>query len=169
MAFGRTLFKGKNCKETFRNVLHREVEFPCDTQRRMPELTDLISWLLQRDPARRLGYAGVGLRWVHRQHSPLVAMHHMILCARRKIFEITTKPNTDKIRVHPFFAGMAWDMLADVTHPPYIPPPAEDNAADGEGFDVRDYFKKLHQSPAPPPPESGSSSSSPSSDFSSVF
>ncbi|XP_037436411.1 serine/threonine-protein kinase UCNL-like [Triticum dicoccoides] len=135
MAFGRTLFKGKNCKETFRNVLHREVEFPCDTQRRMPELTDLISWLLQRDPARRLGYAG----------------------------------GTDKIRVHPFFAGMAWDMLADVTHPPYIPPPAEDNAADGEGFDVRDYFKKLHQSPAPSPPESGSSSSSSSSDFSSVF
>ena len=25
---------------------------------------------------------------------PLVAMHHMILCARRKIFEITTKPNS---------------------------------------------------------------------------
>ena len=24
---------------------------------------------------------------------PFVAMHHMILCARRKFFEITTKPN----------------------------------------------------------------------------
>ncbi|KAM3189580.1 hypothetical protein ACQJBY_068090 [Aegilops geniculata] len=135
MAFGRTPFKGKNRKETFRNVLHREVEFPGDTQRRMPELTDLISRLLQRDPARRLGYAG----------------------------------GADGIRAHPFFAGMAWDMLAEVTRPPYIPPPAEDNAVEGQGFDVRDYFKKLHQPPAPPPPESGSSSSSSSSDFSSVF
>ena len=35
MAFGRTPFKGKNRKETFRNVLHREVEFSGDTQRRM--------------------------------------------------------------------------------------------------------------------------------------
>ena len=30
---------------------------------------------------------------VRRQYSPLVAMHHMILCVRRKFFEITTKPN----------------------------------------------------------------------------
>ncbi|XBI47145.1 hypothetical protein VPH35_111171 [Triticum aestivum] len=122
MAFGRTPFKGKNRKETFRNVLHRE-------------LTDLISRLLQRDPARRLGYAG----------------------------------STDEIRAHPFFAGMAWDMLVEATRLPYIPPPAEDNSVDSEGFDVRDYFKKLYQPPAPPPPESGSSSSLSSSDFSSVF
>ncbi|KAM0835168.1 hypothetical protein ACQ4PT_063117 [Festuca glaucescens] len=129
MAFGRTPFKGKNRKETFRNVLHREIDFPGDTQRRMPELTDLISRLLERDPARRLGYAG----------------------------------GADEIRAHPFFAGMAWDMLAEVTRPPYIPPPAEDDAAAaGEGFDVRDYFKKLHQ---PPPPGSDTSSS----DFSSEF
>jgi len=132
MAFGRTPFKGKNRKETFRNVLHREVEFPGDTQRRMPELTDLISRLLERDPTRRLGYAG----------------------------------GADEIRAHPFFAGMAWDMLAEVSRPPYIPPPADDKAAVvDQGFDVRDYFKKLHQ---PPPQEPGSSSSS-SSDFSSVF
>uniref|UniRef100_A0ACD5ZMV7 Uncharacterized protein n=1 Tax=Avena sativa TaxID=4498 RepID=A0ACD5ZMV7_AVESA len=127
MAFGRTPFKGKNRKETFRNVLHREIEFPGDTQWRMPELTDLISRLLERDPARRLGYAG----------------------------------GADEIRAHPFFAGMAWDMLAELSRPPYIPPPAEDAAA-GEGFDVRDYFKKLHQ---PPPPDSDTSSS----DFSSEF
>ena len=44
-------------------------------------------------PLRRVVASAVGLRWVRRQHSPLVAMHHMILCARRKIFEITTKPN----------------------------------------------------------------------------
>jgi hypothetical protein len=95
----------------------------------MPELTDLISRLLERNPARRLGYAG----------------------------------GADEIRAHPFFAGMAWDMLAEVTRPPYIPPPAEDDAAAaGEGFDVRDYFRKLHK---PPPPGSDTSSS----DFSSEF
>ena len=44
-------------------------------------------------PLRRVIASAVGLRWVRRQHSPLVAMHHMILCARRKIFEISTKPN----------------------------------------------------------------------------
>ena len=45
-------------------------------------------------PLRRVIASAVGLRWVRRQHSPLVAMHHMILCARRKFFEITTKPNS---------------------------------------------------------------------------
>ena len=44
-------------------------------------------------PLRRVIASAVGLRWVRRQYSPLVAMHHMILCVRRKIFEITTKPN----------------------------------------------------------------------------
>ena len=44
-------------------------------------------------PLRRVIASAVGLRWVRRQHSPLVAMHHMILCARRKFFEITTKLN----------------------------------------------------------------------------
>ena len=51
-------------------------------------------------PLRRVIASAVGLRWVRRQHSPLVAMHHMILCARRKIFEITTKPN-----IPPLFMG----------------------------------------------------------------
>ncbi|XP_062195050.1 serine/threonine-protein kinase UCNL-like [Phragmites australis] len=112
MAYGRTPFKGQNRKETFRNVLQKEVEFPGDSRRRMPELTDLISQLLEREPRRRLGYAG----------------------------------GADEIRAHPFFAGVAWDMLTELSRPPYIPPPADDVAA-GEGFDVRDHFKRLHQSP----------------------
>ena len=43
-------------------------------------------------PLRRVIASAVGLRWVRRQYSPLVAMHHMILRVRRKFFEITTKP-----------------------------------------------------------------------------
>ena len=45
-------------------------------------------------PLRRVIASAVGLRWVRRQYSPLVAMHHMILRVRRKFFEITTKPNS---------------------------------------------------------------------------
>jgi serine/threonine protein kinase len=50
MAYGRTLFNGKNRKETFQNVLLKDVEFARGSQRRLPELTDLISQLLERDP-----------------------------------------------------------------------------------------------------------------------
>lgn len=120
MAYGRTPFKGQNRKETFRNVLQKELEFPGDSQRRLPELTDLISRLLERDPERRMGHSG----------------------------------GADEVRAHPFFAGVAWDMLAEVSRPPYIPPPADDEVAAGEGFNVRDYFEKLHQ---PPPPETETS------------
>ena len=35
----------------------------------------------------------VDLPRVRRSHSPLVAMHHMILRVRRKFFEIATKPS----------------------------------------------------------------------------
>ena len=41
-------------------------------------------------PLRRVIASAVGPRWVRRQYSSLVAMHHMILCVRRKFFEITT-------------------------------------------------------------------------------
>ncbi|CAD5171860.1 unnamed protein product [Musa acuminata subsp. malaccensis] len=54
MAYGRTPFKGRNRKETFRNVLTRPPEFPGG---RRCDLTDLIERLLAKDPARRLGSA----------------------------------------------------------------------------------------------------------------
>ncbi|GJN15795.1 hypothetical protein PR202_gb02736 [Eleusine coracana subsp. coracana] len=133
MAFGHSPFKGRDRKDTFRNVLHRELEFPVDTRRRMPELTDLVARLLEKDPAKRLGFAG----------------------------------GADEVRAHPFFAGVAWDMLTELSRPPYIPPPADDaDASAGEGFDVRDHFKNVHQ--APPPPEVDRTSRS-SADFSAEF
>ncbi|KAF0897982.1 hypothetical protein E2562_001672 [Oryza meyeriana var. granulata] len=129
MAYGRTPFKGKNRKETFRNVLLKDVEFPGDSRRRVPELTDLISQLLERDPKKRLGYHG----------------------------------GADEVRAHPFFAGVAWDMLEVVSRPPYIPPPADDDEViAGKEFSIREYFEKLHQ---PPPPETESSSSEFSPEF----
>ncbi|XP_020197559.1 serine/threonine-protein kinase UCN [Aegilops tauschii subsp. strangulata] len=123
MAFGRTPFRGRNRKETFRNVLLREPEFSADVGRRWPDLTDLIARLLDKDPARRLGFSG----------------------------------GADEVRAHPFFAGVAWDLLGEVSRPPYIPPPADDIVA-CEGFGVVDYFQKLHQ---PPPQPDGSPESLP--------
>jgi protein-serine/threonine kinase len=72
----------------------------------------------------------------------------------------------EEIKAHPFFAGVAWDMLTELSRPPYIPPLADEDAATtGEGFDVRDLFKNVHH---PPRPEAtGTTQSSP--DFSIEF
>ncbi|XP_004486949.1 serine/threonine-protein kinase UCN-like [Cicer arietinum] len=54
MLYGKTPFKGKNRKETFRNVLFKTPEFVG----RKTALTDLIERLLEKDPMKRLGYFG---------------------------------------------------------------------------------------------------------------
>lgn len=53
MLYGTTPFKGKNRKETFRNVLVK----PPELIGKRSNLTDLIERLLVKDPTRRLGYA----------------------------------------------------------------------------------------------------------------
>ncbi|CAK7339309.1 unnamed protein product [Dovyalis caffra] len=52
MLYGTTPFKGKNRKETFRNVLMKKPELIGKRN----ELTDLIERLLEKDPTQRLGY-----------------------------------------------------------------------------------------------------------------
>ncbi|KAK6937101.1 Protein kinase domain [Dillenia turbinata] len=52
MLYGRTPFRGRNRKETFRNVLLKSPEFVG----RRTALTDLIQRLLEKDPTKRLGY-----------------------------------------------------------------------------------------------------------------
>ncbi|KAK4777772.1 hypothetical protein SAY87_017959 [Trapa incisa] len=52
MLYGTSPFKGKNRKETFRNVLMNPPEFIG----KPTPLTDLIGSLLEKDPVRRLGY-----------------------------------------------------------------------------------------------------------------
>ncbi|KAI4383683.1 hypothetical protein MLD38_009491 [Melastoma candidum] len=53
MSFGKTPFKGRTKKETFRNVLVKPVHCPG----RRTALTDLINQLLAKDPSERLGYS----------------------------------------------------------------------------------------------------------------
>uniref|UniRef100_A0A803KM37 non-specific serine/threonine protein kinase n=1 Tax=Chenopodium quinoa TaxID=63459 RepID=A0A803KM37_CHEQI len=52
MLYGRTPFKGKNRKETFRNVLMVRPEFVGQRT----SLIDLIDKLLEKDPSKRLGH-----------------------------------------------------------------------------------------------------------------
>lgn len=70
LLYGKTPFRGKNRKETFRNILVKEPEIVGERT----ALTNLIGRLLEKDPVRRLGYFGGaeeirmheffrGLRW----------------------------------------------------------------------------------------------------------
>uniref|UniRef100_A0A5B6YPL0 non-specific serine/threonine protein kinase n=1 Tax=Davidia involucrata TaxID=16924 RepID=A0A5B6YPL0_DAVIN len=52
MLYGKTPFRGKNRKETFRNVLMKPPEFIG----KRTALMDLVGRLLEKDPTRRLGY-----------------------------------------------------------------------------------------------------------------
>ncbi|XP_058073555.1 serine/threonine-protein kinase UCNL-like [Magnolia sinica] len=120
MAYGRTPFRGKNRKETFRNVLTRPAEFVG----KWSALTDLISRLLEKDPTRRLGYDG----------------------------------GATEIKEHAFFSGLRWDLLAEVSRPPFLTP-SEDkkeltDLLGKKAFDIRDYFqnqRRKQSSPSPPP------------------
>lgn len=122
MAFGTTPFKGKNRKETFRNVLMKKVEF---VGRQRSDLTDLIGRLLEKDPTKRLGYVG----------------------------------GAEEVKEHPFFKGVRWDMLTDVSRPPYFATSEELDEAvrlpggDGNGdrgFGIREYFEKIPTPVTPP-------------------
>ncbi|KAG0467939.1 hypothetical protein HPP92_017267 [Vanilla planifolia] len=80
------------------------------------ELKDLIARLLTKDPTRRLGYAGGALA----------------------------------IKAHPFFRGVRWDILEEVGRPPFLATAEEIEEEEGrsppaEGFNVREYFKKMTQ------------------------
>ncbi|XP_042376523.1 serine/threonine-protein kinase UCN-like [Zingiber officinale] len=55
MAYGQTPFRGRNRKETLRNILTLPPMFP---GRRRTDLTDLIERLVVKDPERRLGFSG---------------------------------------------------------------------------------------------------------------
>ncbi|CAH9072257.1 unnamed protein product [Cuscuta europaea] len=52
MMYGKTPFRGKNRKDTFRRILMMQPEF----MGKPNALTDLIGKLLEKDPTRRLGY-----------------------------------------------------------------------------------------------------------------
>jgi protein-serine/threonine kinase len=118
MAYGKTPFKGRNRKETFRNVLTRQPEF---IGRRRSELTDLIGKLLSKDPSKRLGFSG-GAEEV-RAHP---------------FFNGVKWDSLDEVMRPPFLPPIE-DLEEETT--------ALDSAAAGEGFDIREYFRQLREPP----------------------
>ncbi|KAG1327271.1 Serine/threonine-protein kinase UCN [Cocos nucifera] len=130
MAYGRTPFRGRNRKETFRNVLTRQPEF---AGRHCTDLTDLIARLLAKDPARRLGYAG---------GAEEIKAHPFFRGVQWDLLADVHRP--------PFLAPLE-DLEEEVLAP------SGDGTADAvEWFDIRDYFKRLRQQQASPSPLSSS-------------
>ncbi|XP_020592813.1 serine/threonine-protein kinase UCNL-like [Phalaenopsis equestris] len=93
MAYGRTPFRGRSRKETFRNVLTMEPEF---VGKQRPEFRDLITRLLEKEPERRLGYFGGaeevkahpffnGLKWEMLADAPPAVGGRRFLRRRRRL------------------------------------------------------------------------------------
>ncbi|THU61744.1 hypothetical protein C4D60_Mb07t26530 [Musa balbisiana] len=119
MAYGRTPFRGRNRKETFRNVLTRPPQF---SGQRRTDLTDLIERLLAKDPTQRLGHAR----------------------------------GADEVKAHPFFEGVMWELLPEVSRPPFLAPVVD--GEEGVEFDVRDYLRGVHQQQPAASPSASSES-----------
>ncbi|XP_021813960.1 serine/threonine-protein kinase UCNL-like [Prunus avium] len=59
-----------------------------------------------------------------------------------------------EIKEHEFFRGVRWDILTEVTRPPFIPSREDGDLtekATAGGVSVRDYFQKLRSPPSMPP------------------
>ncbi|KAG1363860.1 serine/threonine-protein kinase UCN [Cocos nucifera] len=139
MAYGRTPFRGRNRKETFRNVLTCQPEF---SGRLSTDLTDLISRLLAKDPARRLGYAG---------GAEEVKAHPFFRGVQWDLLADVNRP--------PFLPPL--EDLEEVV----LTPGSDKTATAAVWFDVRDYFKRLRQQEASPVAPSPFSSSVSLADF----
>ncbi|GLT62339.1 hypothetical protein SLA2020_349840 [Shorea laevis] len=69
-----------------------------------------------------------------------------------------------EIKEHVFFKGVRWDLLSEVSRPPFIPSKDDGELVEkvaGSGVDIREYFENLK---APPPSMPPSTLPSPSSD-----
>ncbi|KAA0041395.1 hypothetical protein IC582_009850 [Cucumis melo] len=128
MLYGATPFKGKNRKETFRNVLVKAPELIG----KRSDLTDLIERLLVKDPTKRLGYVR----------------------------------GACEIKEHAFFNGVKWDLLTEVTRPPFLPHREETEWTGNLTLgceSITEYFHKQRSPPSFPP---SPSSTTPSTSFS---
>uniref|UniRef100_A0A6V7QW31 non-specific serine/threonine protein kinase n=1 Tax=Ananas comosus var. bracteatus TaxID=296719 RepID=A0A6V7QW31_ANACO len=132
MAFGRTPFRGRNRKETFRNVLTRHPEFPASSAPTSPTSSPASS---PRTPPAASASA----------------------------------PAPTTSRPTPSSAASAGTCSPPSPGP--LPPPLDDLdhhlLSPADGFDVRDYFKRLRDAPPPPPSDTplDSSASSSLTDF----
>jgi protein-serine/threonine kinase len=121
MLYGTTPFKGKNRKETFRNVLFKAPEFIGERT----ALTGLIGRLLEKDPTRRLGYLGGASE---------IKDHVFFSGVRWDLLTEVLRP--------PFIPSREEDEDEDLT---------DNVTASTGGVDIREYFHKLRSPPSIPP------------------
>ncbi|MED6183007.1 hypothetical protein PIB30_033914 [Stylosanthes scabra] len=121
MMYGTTPFKGKNRKDTFRNVLVKSPEF---VGKRW-SLTDLIEKLLEKDPTARLGYT---------RGADEIKEHKFFHGVRWDMLTEVVRPPFIPARNDPG-AGESMESLI---------------GGEG-GVNIRDYFQKLRLPPSLPP------------------
>lgn len=54
-----------------------------------------------------------------------------------------------EIKEHPFFHGLRWDLLTEVSRPPFLPSRECKESTEGRSIDIREYFQKLKMPPLP--------------------
>lgn len=143
--YGRTPFKGKHRNETFHNILHKELAFPCDTSSAhfvvSPAAQNLMRRLLVKNPSNRLGSKFGG------------GIHVRLACARDQtdanatltyprarihaLFLLHTM-RTAEVKAQTWFRPIDWALLRN-QRPPIIPQLA--NRYDTSHF--RNYFKQV--------------------------
>lgn len=66
-----------------------------------------------------------------------------------------------EIKNHAFFRGLRWDLLTEISRPPFLAPLDEEEDVTEplrrKGMDIREYFQKLRQKAAASPPRSPTS------------
>ncbi|XP_057797908.1 serine/threonine-protein kinase UCN-like [Salvia miltiorrhiza] len=53
-----------------------------------------------------------------------------------------------EIKEHRFFRGLRWELLTEVSRPPFLP--SRDEPKEG-GIDVKEHFRRMNLPPSPPP------------------
>ncbi|KAL6527782.1 hypothetical protein OROMI_029593 [Orobanche minor] len=54
-----------------------------------------------------------------------------------------------EIKEHEFFRGLRWDLVTEVSRPPFLPAEEETGVREGGGVDIWEYFEKLNLPPSP--------------------
>ncbi|CAA0833458.1 Serine/threonine-protein kinase UCNL [Striga hermonthica] len=54
-----------------------------------------------------------------------------------------------EVKEHEFFRGLRWDLLMEVSRPPFLPSAGDEADTAEWGTDVTEYFQKLRQPPSP--------------------
>jgi len=117
MVFGTTPFRASRREQTFHNIINQPLTFPA-TPAVSPELRDLVTKLLMRDPSQRLGtQAGsVYLCYLyHRTHSLHPPPWSYTRSLLRGLATRSLNERLFRVSVYPYtltaFSPLAWPLV----------------------------------------------------------